>query len=114
MINCKFQKKEFTLIGKWKATTSRRSDGVKSFHTEIEDGNELTFEKSNIIIDHLKNKGTYEISGNRLHIIFPKEESFYIYHQDESDSNKMYLEPTTAQYTMGCDEGCSTTYEKIE
>ncbi|KOP36879.1 hypothetical protein DBB36_11115 [Flavobacterium sp. WLB] len=112
--SCKFQKKEFTLIGKWKAIESSGSDGAKMYRTDIEDGNELVFEKGNIISDNLKNKGKYEISENRLHIIFPNEEIYYIYHQDESDSEKMYLQPVSADYTILCDEGCSTTYEKIE
>ena len=112
--NCKFQKKEFTLIGKWKAIESASSNGAQIFQTKIEDGNELTFEKGNIIIDHLKNKGKYEISESRLHIIFPNEEHFYIFNQNEADPNKMSLEPATAEYSMGCDEGCSTIYEKIQ
>jgi hypothetical protein len=55
--SCKFQKKEFTLIGKWKAIESSGSDGAKMYRTDIEDGNELVFEKGNIIVIILKIKG---------------------------------------------------------
>jgi hypothetical protein len=111
--SCIFHTKEFTLIGKWKAIESSGSDGAKMFQTGIEDGNEITFEKGNIAIDDLKNKGTYEVFENNLHLVFPKEEYYYIIHRHETDPEKIYLQPVDQYGHIVCDEGCSTLYKKI-
>ncbi|WP_163409955.1 hypothetical protein [Flavobacterium ajazii] len=112
--SCSFQTKEFTVIGKWKAIESSGLDVSKMFHIDIEDGEEITFEKGNIAIDHLKNKGTYEVFEDNLHIVFPKDEYYYIIHRHETDPEKMYLQPVDEYGQIMCDEGCSTLYKKIQ
>ncbi|MBW1658271.1 MULTISPECIES: hypothetical protein [Flavobacterium] len=111
---CNIPPKEFTLIGKWKAIESSGLDVSKMFYIDIEDGEEITFEKGNIAIDHLKNKGTYEVFENNLHIVFPKDEYYYIISRHETDPDKMYLTPTDEYYSILCDEGCAFLYKKIQ
>jgi len=111
---CNFPPKEFTLIGKWKAIESSGSDANKLFEIRIENGNEITFEKGNIAIDKLNNKGTYEAFGDSLHISFPKEEYYYIVNRHKTDPEKMYLTPTDEYYSILCDEGCAFLYKKIQ
>ncbi|MBS7232756.1 hypothetical protein KHA90_17195 [Flavobacterium psychroterrae] len=113
-ISCVFKGEEFSIIGKWKAIESISSNGATQSRTDIEDGDEIIFEKNNIVIDHLKNKGKYEIIGDSLHLIFPKEEFFYFCRTNEWSSKKMTLDPVTNEYQFICDEGCSTIYKKIE
>jgi len=111
--SCIAEKKEFTIIGKWKAIEATGSNGANQFQTDIEDGNEIIFKKDNIVIDHFNNKGKYEILGDSLHLIFLKEEFFYFCHSESENSEKMSLIPLTAEYKLICDEGCSTIYKKI-
>ncbi|KFF04776.1 hypothetical protein [Flavobacterium reichenbachii] len=112
---CKSQTEDFSLIGKWKAIESINSNGAKKFHTDIENGNEITFGIDNIVIDHHLNiKGKYEIIGDSLHLIFPKKEFFYFCRTNEWSSKKMFLDPVNDKYQLICDEGCTTIYKKIE
>ncbi|QDW19245.1 hypothetical protein [Flavobacterium sp. KBS0721] len=112
--SCKSQNEDFTLIGKWKPIESTGSNGANKFTTKIEDGNEITFEKNNIVIDHLNNKGKYEFTGDSLHLVFDKEEFYYFCRTDKRNAKKMSLDPVNAEYQFICDEGCSTIYKKTE
>ena len=108
-----YYKKEFTIIGKWKAIESIGSNGATKIHNKIENGDEITFKLDNTVIDHLQNKGKYEMLGDSLHIVFPKEEFFYFCRSNKWNSEEMSLTPLTNEYQFICDEGCSTIYKKL-
>ncbi|OXA94955.1 hypothetical protein [Flavobacterium hercynium] len=106
-------KKEFTIIGKWKAIESIGSNGATKIHSKIENGDEIIFEEDNIVIDHRQNKGKYEMLGDSLHIVFPNEEFFYFCRSNKWNSEEISLTPLTKEYQLICDEGCSTIYKKL-
>lgn len=114
IFGCNAQKKEFSLLGKWKQTERLGNDGANDFAVLIENGIIITFESDNIVTDKFGKKGKYEVNGERLFIKFPEREYFYLFYPDKKDSEKMYLSPVTSEYKIICDEGCADAYEKIQ
>lgn len=114
IFGCKAQKKEFSLLGKWKQTERLGNDGAKDFKVPIENGIIIIFESGNIVSDKFGKKGIYEVNGERLFIKLPDREYFYLFYPNKKDSEKMYLSPVTPEYQIICDEGCADLYEKID
>lgn len=114
IFGCEAQKKEFTLLGKWKQTERLGNDGAKDFRVPIENGQIITFERGNIVTGIFGKKGTYKINGERLFIKLPDGEYFYLIYPDKKDSEKMLLSPVTPEYQPICDEGCADAYVKID
>lgn len=112
---CSAQKKEFSLLGKWKENEEISSDGANKIRIPIENGEILIFEPNNVVKDGQDNEGTYEVKGNHLHIVINQKERFYLFSQYKEDNfEKIFLTPVTTEYKIICDEGCPHIYKKIE
>ncbi|UPT71182.1 MAG: hypothetical protein M0D53_01860 [Flavobacterium sp. JAD_PAG50586_2] len=111
--SCSSQVKEFSLIGRWEMTEFWGSDGAKTYTEKRENQKVFTFEPNNIVKDKLGNQGTFEVSGENLHIVLPSGDEYYHFHYDKKDVEKLFLSPRTEKYEIICDEGCEYVFEKI-
>ncbi|MNQ64458.1 hypothetical protein D3C85_788820 [compost metagenome] len=115
-VGCRAQKKEFSLLGKWKQIEEISSDGAKKIRIPIENGEILIFKSNNIVKDEQGNEGTYEAKGDQLRIAIPQKGRFYLFNNQykEHDIEKLFLTPVTSEYKIICDEACTYIYKKIK
>jgi hypothetical protein len=114
-LGCRAQKKEFSLLGKWKLIEEISSDGANKIRIPIKNGETLIFEYNNVVKNEQGDEGKYEVKGDSLHIAIPKKERFYFFRQyKEDDFEKIFLTPVTSEYKIICDEACTEIYEKID
>jgi hypothetical protein len=108
------QTKEFSIIGKWQETEHHGSDGAKAFVNKIKNGRVLIFDNKNGVKDEKKNKGTYQLKGDSLHIFLAKDNFYYRFNYKKNNTHKLNLTPVTEKYEIICDEGCASVFERKE
>lgn len=107
------ERKNNSIIGKWKLVAEGGSTGANVYSNEIKNGEILIFESENKIKNGKGKKGTYELHDDKLKIKLNREERYYLLSYDENKSNIIYFNPATPKYQIICDEGCAFTYKKL-
>lgn len=110
---CKSPKNQFSIIGKWKRVQEVVKIGNDYPLKNVENGEVIIFEKHNVAIDEYGNKGTYEIDGENLHILFPKNEIFYFF-SPYKNNVELTLVPDMQKYNSNVDKGIGFVYKKIQ
>lgn len=110
---CAQEKRNNSMIGKWKLIAESGRNGANVFTNEIKNGEILIFETENKITNEKGKKGTYELNDNKLKIKLNGLEKYYLLFYDDNKSNIIYFNPATPKYEILCDEGCSFTYIKL-
>ena len=116
---CKFEKKKFTLIGKWQLVETLNNDGGGHlYHEKISDGRTFDFKKNGKIITESGLIGRYQIEkldsySSFLHISFPKgNEEYFSFTVEKNDPEKLMLNPNNSKHQNLCDEQCTEIYVK--